>query len=140
MWPTTYDDRLLEWRELREQLENISDLKDLLVTVDTWWQRAPLIPHYLHIDDYENWPNPWELLVENNFCELAKCLGIVYTLLVLNRNDLTKITIVETKNYHLVVINDIHILNYYPREIVTQEQIDDYTVIRKLDSNRLSID
>jgi hypothetical protein len=140
MWPIDYDDRLLEWRLLREQAEQEQNLESLLVLVDTFWQRAPTIPHYLHIDDYLKWPNPWELLVENNFCELAKCLGIVYTLLILNRTDITEITIIETKSYHLVKINDKHILNYYPNEIVIKEQIDDYTIVKTLDSKHLSID
>jgi hypothetical protein len=127
MWPNNFDDRLLEWRSLRTRVQNLS-LLDMLVEVDTWWQQAPLCLHYLHMDDYENWPEPWTLLADNLYCDLAKCLGIVYTILLLDRDDIITLVINETDNYFLIEVNNEHVLNYYPREVVTKDSIHDYDI------------
>jgi len=137
MWANTFDARLLEWRDLREQAKNL-DLKEALIAIDKWWQQAPLTSHYLHMDEYENWPDPWDLLADNTFCDLAKCLGIVYTIVLLSRDDLEKITIIETPDFFVVEINNEHILNYYPNEIVNKKDLE-LKIVRSLDSHYLNI-
>ena len=59
-----YYTRLREWFKLKENLSG-QDLSTICVEVDKFWQRVPLSTYYLHPDDIEDWPNPWELINDN---------------------------------------------------------------------------
>jgi len=61
-----YETRLKSWYELRQSLEN-KDIATKCLEIDKWWQYAPLVNYYLHPDDIDNWPGPWELLNDNNY-------------------------------------------------------------------------
>jgi len=74
-----YEARLQSWYDLRIQLTS-SDIQTQCIEIDKWWQKAPLVNHHLHIYDMGNWPDPWELLVENTYCYVARALGMCYTL------------------------------------------------------------
>ena len=50
---------------------------------------------------------------ENHYCDLAKALGIVYTLMLMNRSDINDIKIADTDSGNLVLIDDgKYILNW----------------------------
>ena len=90
-------------------------------SINDWWARAPLVNHHLHIADYEDWPLPWDLLADNTFCELAKCLGIVYTILLIDHVEISSLHIIQTDNYYVVSVNNGRfILNDQPGEISGQ--------------------
>jgi hypothetical protein len=117
MWSNYYEDTLLEWNKLRAAAMAV-DLEPALHMVNDWWARAPLSSHYLHPADYTEWPSPWDLLADNTYCELAKCLGIVYTLILLDRDDITSLHIILQDNYYAVSVNNEQfILNDQPGEI-----------------------
>jgi hypothetical protein len=117
MWPNTFEDLLLEWNNLRAECLNHS-LEDALHLVHDWWARAPLTNHYLHPADYEDWPLPWDLLADNTFCDIAKCLGIVYTLYLLEHPEIKSADIIQTDNYYVVSVNnERYILNDQPGQI-----------------------
>lgn len=73
------DERLRFWREFRLNLTNLS-LDQAILDTTHLWSYAPFVNHYLSHDYPENWPNPWELLHDNYYCDLAKALGMFYTL------------------------------------------------------------
>ena len=117
MWPQTFEQRLLEWNQLREQHSN-SQLQTLLISVNNWWWRAPMINHHLHWDDHPQWPDPWQLLADNEWCDLARALGIVYTIAMID-SDITVDLIQTDKHDNLVSINNFkYILNWAPGEIL----------------------
>lgn len=72
-----YVSLLREWRQLREQVEIVSDPIDL---VKSFFHKKPTVS--FHIDPYDSsrWPEPWQLIAEDSYCEFAKILGICYTL------------------------------------------------------------
>ena len=72
---------------MRTKIENL-DIQTVCIQTDQWWQQAPLVNHYLHPIDLPKWPNPWELLVENTYCTLARGLGMCYTLLLLDIDNI----------------------------------------------------
>jgi len=139
MWQPRFDDRLLEWRELSNKSAQLS-LEDALVTVDQWWQRAPLTNHYLHLDEYEKWPLPWDLLADDVYCDLAKCLGIVYTLMLIKHEDIQSIRILQLEDFYAVEVNSSYILNYIPNEIVNTNTLPDLRIKRSLSSDNLTIE
>ena len=117
----TFEERLLSWSSLREKAKFLP-LEECLLQVNNWWQMLPITNHYLHVDDYRVWPNPWELLADNIFCDVAKALGIVYTLLLMEREDIMQCSIVATNNECLVKINNGIFLNYAPKTLLNTNE------------------
>jgi hypothetical protein len=88
-------------------------LKDALMLVNEWWFQLPWQPYYLHWDDQADWPDPWQLLQDNIFCDLARALGICYTLIMIDHADITDVELVCCNGVNLVRVNDgKYILNY----------------------------
>lgn len=125
-----YDARLKGWYELRTTLQH-ADLKTKCVETDKWWQRAPQINHYLHPDDVEHWPDPWQLLADNNYCQIARGLGMVYTLALLGIKDID-FCIGKCYNDDIAVITvDKYILNYHPNS-VESTSLNDFTITKTI--------
>jgi|SRR6056300_976676 hypothetical protein len=77
MFEKSYEERLAIWREFRESLETS---KDPIQDTINFYNRVPI--SRLGADPYtpSTWPDPWELLQENIYCDFVKILAICYTL------------------------------------------------------------
>jgi len=118
VWPLTFKKRLDSWVQMRESASNLP-LDDSLSLINDWWFQAPWRPYYLHWDDRENWPDPWELLDDNVYCSLARALGIMYTIAIIDHNDITDAQLIQNENDNLVLVNKRkYILNYEDGEVV----------------------
>ena len=136
MWPLLYQDRLEAWCQLRKK-SNSCDISTCLQDIDQWWSQTPWKPYYLHMDDYEKWPNPWNLLADNIYCDLARALGIVYTVLMLDRKDVDTIQIAETDQGNLVLVDhEKYILNW-ERDRLLNIRPTNFTITKSLDSSEL---
>jgi len=119
MWPQTFDARLASWNQLRDHCQTLP-LESALAAVNSWWFAAPWQPYYLHWDDQSNWPDPWQLLSDDVYCEVARALGIVYTISMLDRADMADATLILTEDDgNLVrVAKEKYILNWNLEGIV----------------------
>ena len=70
LWPADFERRLIQWRQLRDRVKDL-DLESYLLTINDWWFQTPWQPYYLHWDDRRDWPDPWQLLDDNVFCDLV---------------------------------------------------------------------
>jgi hypothetical protein len=123
MWPDTFEQRLAEWANLKQTCAGL-DLAAAAIAINDWWFRAPLVNHHIHRQDMINWPDPWELLNDNLYCDLARALGIVYTLMDLDQPDIHDISIAYTENDNLVLINQgLYILNWAPGTVLNINSI-----------------
>lgn len=116
-----YETRLRAWYELRQQLDGHST-EDICVNVDKFWQLCPLVNHYLHTDYMDEWPNPWELISENNYCPYARALGMIYTLLLLGVEGIDLVDAVDNNSEDVVLVlvdNAKYILNYWPDSVLS---------------------
>jgi hypothetical protein len=116
----TFDQRLRLWHELRNTLQD-SDIQTICVEVDKFWQQTPLITYYLHPDDIKDWPNPWELLNDNNYCYYARALGMIYTLLLLGIKDVDFCTAKDYNNEEVVLVTvdrAKYVMNYWPNSVL----------------------
>jgi hypothetical protein len=113
MWPATFDNRLHAWINLRNRCQSL-DAETALTAVNQWWFNAPWVPYHLHWDDQATWPDPWQLLSDNIYCELARGLGILYTINLLDRADMADAELVLTDDgTNLVqVAKEKYILNW----------------------------
>jgi hypothetical protein len=115
-----YDTRLKSWYDLRTSLVE-ADTQTKCIEVDKWWQRAPLVTHYLHPIDLQAWPGPWDLLNDNEYCQLARGLGIIYTLLLLGVDDIDFClgTDDNSEDVALVLVDNAkYVMNYWPDMVV----------------------
>jgi len=114
MWPQDYSARLRAWADLRIQCESLV-LPASLDRVNIWWQQTPWQPYYLHWDDRDHWPDPWQLLNDNIYCDLARALGMLYTITMIDRGDIIDVELVDTDQGNLVLVNGgKYILNWCP--------------------------
>jgi hypothetical protein len=113
MWPNTFQLRLDAWANLRTQIQT-QNAEQALNSINQWWFNAPWRAYHLHWDDYESWPDPWELLSDNFYCDVARGLGMLYTISLLDHADLTDAELVLTSEGHnLVLVNKRkYILNW----------------------------
>jgi hypothetical protein len=118
MWHPKFQDRLNSWIQLREKCNALS-LPTCLNLLNQWWFHAPWAAYILHWDDKHNWPNPWQLLEEPRLCSLARGLGIIYTIAMLDRADIVDAGFFETDQDNLVQVNNKkYILNWDAGTIV----------------------
>ena len=118
MWAKTFPERLQEWADLRERCAHL-DSQTALEQINSWWFNCPWTPYHLHWDERETWPDPWQLLDDNVYCPLARGLGILYTITLLDRPDMQDAVLTEVENDNLVLVaNEKYILNWDGDEIV----------------------
>ena len=136
MWPSNFADRLTAWANLRNQCQFL-DLESALTTVNQWWFDSPWQPYYLHWDDQPNWPDPWQLLSDNVYCDLAKALGIMYTISLLDRADMADAELVLTEDgTNLVLVaKEKYILNWNRDSIVNNKS--KVKIIRQLKQHQI---
>lgn len=138
MWNLKPSERLHEWKEFREKIGQ-QNVELALKETSHLWSYAPYVAHYLDSIELNKWPDPWTLLHENYYCDLAKCLGMLYTLYLSNHfsKDIKSLEIRVYKNpvnyeiYNTVWVNEgKYILNFTFDEIVNKTQIDEKLVLQ----------
>jgi len=123
MWHSTFSARLKSWNQLREYTQNLP-LEAALDAINDWWSQTPWQPYYLHWDDQHIWPDPWQLLSDNVYCYLARGLGILYTITLLDRADMAPASLVLTEEGHNLVLvgKTKYILNWDDEAVVNNFQ------------------
>jgi len=123
MWANTFEQRLEAWASLRNHVVNLPP-DSALKHINACWYNCPWKPYYLHWDDQPNWPDPWQLLSDNHYCDLARGLGILYTITLLDRADLADTTLVltGTGDNLVLVAKSKYILNWDKDTIVNTNQ------------------
>ena len=119
MWPASFEGRLRSWTALRSQVVNFTQ-EPALRTINSWWFATPWRPYYLHWDDLSTWPDPWQLLNENIYCDIARGLGILYTIALADHPEIQDASLILTQdNGTLVQVSaEKYILNWEPDTIV----------------------
>jgi hypothetical protein len=113
-----FEDRLRAWNQLRDSSIPLP-IEQCLAAINQWWFQMPWQPYYLHWDDLRDWPDPWQLLSDNIYCDVARGLGIMYTITMLDRADMQDSRLVEENQNNLVLIHSRkYILNYSPDDIL----------------------
>ena len=137
MWKTLYQERLADWVKLR-QAASLLEQSEQLKMINDWWFKAPIVNHLITWESTQDWPTPWELLNNNGYCELARALGIVYTVMLLEETNYIDLKIIQTKEDNLVLVDDgKYILNWAPGEMLNIHSTPTFTVKNTIDSSEL---
>jgi hypothetical protein len=122
------NDRLAKWKQIRDQIE--IEL-DPLQTVSDLWARAPLVNPFLDHSNAESWPDPWHLIMDDRYDDLAICLGMLYTLKLTQRFMGSRYEIHMSINSHkkeslyFLVVNGESVLNLCYRKVFTIDELKD---------------
>jgi len=118
MWHDQFGARLQAWHELRADAKS-KDIESALMDINDWWWQVPTVNHYLHWDDISNWPGPWDLLADDVYCDVARALGMLYTVRLIEHDSIQHFSLAQTDKANLVLINDgKYILNWCPRQLL----------------------
>lgn len=72
-----FEDRLAIWRQLRDSLATSNNpIQDVI----DYWNDIPQGQRNADPFDDQTWPDPWEMIEENSYCEFTKILAMAYTL------------------------------------------------------------
>jgi hypothetical protein len=136
MWPITFEERLAAWHSLRTSLVSV-DTPTLINTINDWWFRTPMINQHLRWDKYPDWPGPWDLLAEDRWCDLARAVGIVYTIMMVAPHLTLELTIAQCEEGNLVLVEQgKYILNWAPGEILNIDSAN-IKILRQVDVSEL---
>ena len=124
MLPTVFNlhnnDRLTAWKQFRDRLETSNTpLED----VASFWSRAPFVSPYLNSQNPTEWPDPWTLIVNGNFDELAIVVGMLYTIKLTQRFMNSQFEIhtsthpKEKEPIYMLVIDNNYVINYEYRTV-----------------------
>lgn len=118
IWPQAFEDRLVAWRELRDHAALVN-LEQALGMINDWWWRAPMVSRSIHTAQLDQWPGPWDLVAQSGYCDLARALGMLYTVMMLQRADIQQLDLIQTTDHNLVQIDQgKYILNWSPGTVV----------------------
>lgn len=118
MWSKSFESRLKSWTQLRTEISQ-APCELALQKINSWWALTPWVAYYLHWDDKDFWPDPWQLLDENIYCDLARGLGIMYTLMLAAGQEFADARLVEYQNQNIVLVQgEKYILNSSQSSIV----------------------
>lgn len=118
MWSSNFQQRLVSWNQLRSSCTAQGWTQNLDL-INRWWFQCPWTAYTLHWDDRAQWPDPWQLLEEPKLCSLARGLGILYTIAMLDLEHIPRAKLVETQQDNLVLVDgEKYILNWHQDSIV----------------------
>jgi len=125
------EDRLSAWAKLRQEL-NYSETP--LDDIADYWSSAKLTYFNPNVDpyNYPSWPNPWQIIADNQYDDLTLALVIGYTVKLTEQFKNSRVEIrsmvdsTRTRLYNLVYIDDQYVLNYNQGVVGTREIPDSF--------------
>jgi hypothetical protein len=121
------NNRLTTWKEFRDSLEVSNDpLEDVVL----FWSRAPFVSPYLNPENTSEWPDPWHLVLDNKYDDLAIALGMLYTIKLTQRfmasvcEIHTSMLSDEKQPRYFLVVDHKHVLNFEYKTVLDIKDLD----------------
>ena len=123
------EDRILHWRDWRKSLSG-KDKHKVLQEIAKTWAQVPTGSQIIAQDSFDDWPNPWQLISDNYYCDLSVALGMCYSILLLDDyQDLyedVSLNIYKQNNNWVnlpIIDREKYVLNWNIGEIVNIEHV-----------------
>jgi hypothetical protein len=111
-------DRLRTWKNFRKEIGTLP-FDDAVKQTVHYWSYTPIVKCHIDYSNAESFPDPWVLVLQDGFDDLARALGMLYTLFLSDHGTehSFKLQIVQSscglEIHYLVVIDDgKYTLNY----------------------------
>jgi hypothetical protein len=131
VFDTFGNERLTKWKEFRTELETS---EQPFHQVADLWAKAPFVNPFLNPQNPVEWPDPWHLILDGRYDQLAIVLGMLYTIKLSQRfidtpcEIHTSITDKKEQMFFLV-IDKTHVLNYEYGTVTEYNKINNQTNI-----------
>lgn len=123
-------DKIRAWKEFRESLETALDPFN---EVALFWSRAPFVNQYLNIKKPSEWPDPWKLIMDGKYDDLAIALGMCYTLQLTDRfkghNFEIHTAMFKNEMRYVLVVDNEFVLNWEHRSVALASDLPQTTKI-----------
>lgn len=133
MFDLSYEARLQSWSDFRKSLESSEDpFQDVI----GFYSNTPLVS--IHTDPWskDTWPDPWQLILENQYCAFCIVLGQCYSLQLTERfsgSDFEIHIAIDRKKsdtYYMLYVDD-KVLGYVADDYVLQTELPNTIEIQK---------
>jgi len=121
------NERLVEWKQFRDAIESsATPLED----VAELWSHAPFVSTFLNPHKSNSWPDPWHLILDGRFDDLAIVLGMLYTFQLTQRFmkstfEIHMSIVDENKSStYWLVVDSRYVLNYHIKQVVALDAIE----------------
>lgn len=74
--------RMQAWKQCRQHMQSESDWLHKVDQCLQFWKQAPEQKTLLNWDNCAEWPDPWQLLYDNQYCASMHSLGVAYSLML----------------------------------------------------------
>ena len=124
MFHKNYEQRLNSWSCLRQRLESAFDPFQEVID---FYKQAPYVS--VHTDPWSQdmWPDPWELVYENQYDEFCTVLGMCYSLQLTDRFKGSEFEIhictLESLSYVYLLFVDDYVLGYDNNKVVLKKEL-----------------
>ena len=133
MFDLNYEDRLRSWSDFRKSLESS---KDPFREVIGLYNKTPTVS--IHTDPWsrDTWPDPWQLILENQYCSFCIVLGQCYSLQLTERfsgSDFEIHIAIDRKKsdtYYMLYVDD-KVLGYIADEYIQKNDLPQTVEIQK---------
>jgi len=137
----------MQYQEVETKLDNwvkfrhsLLEAANPLEEISDYWSRVRLIQYNHNIDPYypASWPNPWQIIAEDQYYDLTVAIMIGYTIKLTEQYKDSKVDVRiqvdqdRTRLYNLVYVDDTYVLNYDRHKVVKAQDIDDAFFIENL--------
>jgi hypothetical protein len=138
-WQQEPTQRLKLWRRFRNDLNKLDD-DDALQQLTDWWKTAPVAARVIDPYDNTNWPDPWELIYNDQYDENTVTLGMCYTLQLIEWPCTLQLVQCNQKNEIklILLVDDKHVLNYSYGMICDVSEISHCEILHSWESNELT--
>jgi len=125
MFDKTYEDRLVAWVAFRHALE---ESKDPIQDVIDCYNTAPTVSIHTDAWDKKSWPDPWQLLQENQYCQFTRVLGMCYSLQLTDRFNGSSFQITintdkqKSESYYILAV-DKSAIGYYNSTYIPVDEL-----------------
>jgi hypothetical protein len=126
MYNKKYEERLATWSEFRSSLE---DSNTPFLDVVEFYASAPKTRYAVDPWGQSTWPDPWQLLEENLYCEFSVVLGMCFSLQLTDKFSGSNFEIhISTNNkkaetHYLLFVDDICV--NYKDGVISKENLPD---------------
>ena len=124
MFHKNYEQRLNSWSSLRQKLEVAADPFQEVID---FYKQSPYVS--VHTDPWSQdmWPDPWELVYENQYDEFCTVLGMCYSLQLTDRFKGSEFEIhictLESLSYVYLLFVDDYVLGYDNNKVVLKKEL-----------------
>lgn len=119
-------ERIQVWRDFRQQIDQRQlDCNETLKEVAAFWASVPRGARSLDYYTPEDWPDPWEILSYDLFCDNTVSLLMYYTLTLLTdfRNEVGICLVDDVVGEYIApIVDKKYLLNFAHAEVIDVEQ------------------